>query len=52
MRTSVLEIILVLSGIFLLFSGFGREGMPGLLIMIGGLVLMLTALYLYNRKRR
>ncbi len=52
MRSSVLEIILVLIGIILLFFGFGREGMPGLLIMIMGLVLMLTSLYLYNRARR
>ncbi len=52
MRSSVIEIILVLFGIILLFFGFGRDGMPGLLIMIGGLILMLTALYLYNRARR
>ncbi|WP_312649532.1 DUF6903 family protein [Proteiniclasticum sp.] len=52
MRKSVLEIILLLSGIILLFFGFGREGMKGLLIMTGGLILMLTSLYLYNRARR
>lgn len=52
MKNSVLEIILVLIGIILLFFGFGKQGMPGLLIMIFGLILMLTSLYLYNRDRR
>lgn len=52
MRDSVLEIILVIMGIILLFFGFGKDGMPGLLMMFGGLILMLSSLYLYNRSRR
>jgi hypothetical protein len=48
----LMEIIFLFSGILLLFFGFGREAMPGLMIMVAGLCLMLTALYLYNRRKR
>lgn len=48
----LIEMIFLLLGIFLLFFGFRKEAMPGLLIMVTGLSLMLTALYLYNRRKR
>lgn len=48
----LMEIILLVSGIVLLFFGFRTEAMPGLMTMVAGLCLMLTALYLYNRRKR
>jgi len=40
-----------LTGIILIFTGFGMEGMPGLVMMFAGLGMLLFALYLYNRGR-
>lgn len=38
-----------LTGIILIFTGFGMERMPGLVMMLAGLGMLMVALYLYNR---
>ena len=47
---SLLILIFVVAGLALVFVGWSMTGkMSGLILMIGGVILLLTALLLYNK---